>query len=374
MPALIPESQIEIDAGTLRDWLEDGEHVQVIDIRRKADYEDWHIAEANNLDVQEALAYRQPGDLATFAPQSDAPVIAICYVGHTSNMAARYLRTRGIQAVSVKGGMHAWSLAWNTAEVPLKKSSARVIQVRRAGKGCLSYLIGSNGETAVIDASVNPKVYVDLAAQRNWKITKVIDTHIHADHVTRGRTLAEQTSAAYCLPNQQRARFSFQAMRDGDELKIGKSRLRVLHTPGHTNESVCLVLDDVAIFTGDTLFLKGIGRPDLKADAEEIEKRTRLLYKTLQMLLQLRGELIVLPAHTGEPIAFDGKPLMASLEEVKGKTDLLSAAEEDFVKTVLSRIPMTPPNHLEIVELNEVGILPPYDLAALEAGANRCAI
>ncbi len=374
MTALIPESQIEIDAGTLRDWLEDGEHVQIIDIRRKADYEDWHIAEASNLDVQEALAYRQPGDLATFAPQSNAPIIAICYVGHTSNMAARYLRTRGIQAVSVKGGMHAWSLAWNTAEAPLKKSSARIIQVRRAGKGCLSYLVSANGECAVIDASVSPGVYAALAEERGWKITKVIDTHIHADHVTRGRALAEQTGAVYYLPDQQRSRFSFEAMSDGDEVEVGEGHLKVLHTPGHTQESICMILDDEVLFTGDTLFLKGIGRPDLKADAEETEKRTRLLYKSLQMLKQLSGELIVLPAHTSEPVAFDGQPLTAKLEEIRGATELLGATEEDFVKSVLSRIPMTPPNHLEIVELNEAGILPPYDLAALEAGANRCAI
>lgn len=109
-----------------------------------------------------------------------------------------------MQALSLDGGIQAWSLAWNTAELPLERSDAHLIQVRRTGKGCLSYIIGSDGEALVIDPSIDPQVYVDQTNKRDRRITKVIDTHIHADHLSGGRSLVELTGAAYYLSQQDR--------------------------------------------------------------------------------------------------------------------------------------------------------------------------
>ena len=95
-----------------------------------------------------------------------------------------------MQAYSLEGGMKAWSLAWNTAEVPVQAGTVRVLQVRRTGKGCLSYLIGAGTEAVVIDASLDPQVYLGLAAGYGWRITAVLETHIHADHLSRSRQLA----------------------------------------------------------------------------------------------------------------------------------------------------------------------------------------
>src|SRR5438552_467604 len=115
--------------------------------------------------------------------------------------------------------MQAWSLAWNTAEIPT--NAPRVIQVRRTGKGCLSYLIGADGAAVVIDAAVNPEVYLDLANQQGWRITAVLDTHIHADHLSRSRVLSEQANASLYLPAQERVVFPFTSLRDGDTITIG---------------------------------------------------------------------------------------------------------------------------------------------------------
>jgi glyoxylase-like metal-dependent hydrolase (beta-lactamase superfamily II) len=270
--------------------------------------------------------------------------------------------------------MKAWSLAWNSAEVPLPGSEARVIQVRRTGKGCLSYLIGSQGSAAVIDAALEPEIYLDLARRYGWTITAVLETHIHADHLSRARWWAKQSRAKLYLPEQEHAVLSFRPLREGDVLNIGKARLVTLSTPGQTLESNSYLLDGQALFTGDTLFLAGVGRPDLEANLDEARMRAHMLYHSLHRLITLPPETLILPAHTSEPIAFDGQPVAASLAEVQQRVDLLQKSEIIFVETILARIPPTPPNHQRIVALNKSGGMFDGDPTDLEAGANRCAV
>jgi glyoxylase-like metal-dependent hydrolase (beta-lactamase superfamily II) len=270
--------------------------------------------------------------------------------------------------------MKGWSLAWNSAEVPVAGSAATVIQVRRTGKGCLSYLIGSDGEAAVIDPALPPLVYQRLAEERGWDITHVLETHVHADHLSRARVLAESTGAALLLPEQDRVAFSFQPACDGDVIPLGSSSIVALRTRGHTLESTSYLLDERALFAGDTLFLAGVGRPDLEASAEEARERARLLHAALGRIATLPPETLVLPGHTSEPVPFDERPIAATLGDITGRVAMLGMAEDAFVDTILARIPPTPPNHGNIVALNEAGALPEGDPTDLEAGANRCAV
>jgi glyoxylase-like metal-dependent hydrolase (beta-lactamase superfamily II) len=133
-------------------------------------------------------------------------------------------------------------------------------------------------------------------------------------------------------------------------------------------------LNQAAIFTGDTLFTNGVGRPDLHADAESVRQRGRALFLSLTRLRQLPPEVVVLPAHTSEPVAFDGQPIAARLADVSVWLADWMASESAFVARVTSKLPATPPNFARIVELNEAGELPSDDLTDLEAGANRCAV
>lgn len=363
----------QIEAETLRDWLEARVPVTVLDIRTDEDRAQWTIPGSVHVNAYQALRAGQSGALADATLPHDRPIVTVCTAGRVSETAAAVLTGRGFDARSLAGGMKAWSAAWNTADVPLSDPSVHVIQVRRTGKGCLSYLAGSGGEAAVIDPSVSPRVYLELARRRGWSIRYVLETHVHADHLSRARHLAIEAGAALLLPPQQRAKFAFTPIADGERIQIGHAILAAIRTPGHTDESTSYVLNELALFTGDTLFTNGVGRPDLHADVGAARQRARALFESLTRLRQLRPEMAVMPGHTSEPIAFDGQPVAAPLGDVVTWLSDWISSEPAFVERVTSRLPPTPPNFVRIVELNEAGDFPP-DPTELEAGANRCAV
>jgi glyoxylase-like metal-dependent hydrolase (beta-lactamase superfamily II)/rhodanese-related sulfurtransferase len=364
----------EIDVATLQEWLQRREPVTILDVRPAPDREQWWIPGSRHVAAYESLKAGSPGPLAGLPLPEGAPVVAVCGSGRVSLTAAELLvQQRSIPAFSLRGGMKAWSLAWNTASRSFL--DLQVTQIRRTGKGCLSYLIASRGETAVIDASLDPPVYLSLAQSAGVRLRYALDTHIHADHLSRTRRLAEQSGAELILPRQDRVRYPHRAVSEGDRLPLGGASLEVLATPGHTTESVTYLLRGVGVFTGDTLFLAGVGRPDLHAARpEDSETRARRLFHSLQRLAALDAELLVFPGHTPEPVAFDGVLLAAPLGEVvRGLADWL-AAESAFVRRILPGIPPTPPNYAEITRINEAGEWLDCDPAELEAGANRCAV
>lgn len=373
-PMMRTDPSPSIDVGELRAMLENDEPVTVLDIRKTEDRAEWSIPGSLHVDAYEALKAGDPDALSGAEIPRDAPVVTVCGAGKVSLVAMEQLARRGYDARSLSGGMKAWSLAWNSAVVPIPGSAASVVQVRRTGKGCLSYLIGSDGEAAVIDASLPPTVYQRLAEQHGWTISHVLETHVHADHLSRARLLAERTGATLHLPEQDRVAFTFHPIRDGDAIAVGSARIVVLRTPGHTPESTSYLLDERALFTGDTLFLAGVGRPDLEASAEQARERARLLHASLRQLTALPPETLVLPGHTSEPVPFDERPIVSTLGEIVGRVAMLGLAEEEFIATILARIPPTPPNHHQIVALNEAGALPEVEPTDLEAGANRCAV
>jgi glyoxylase-like metal-dependent hydrolase (beta-lactamase superfamily II) len=327
-----------------------------------------------HVNAYEALREGQPGALDGVTLPHDRPVVTVCNAGRVSQTAAAILAGRGFDARSLAGGMKAWSLAWNVAEVPLADPSARVVQVRRTGKGCLSYVVGSAGDAVVIDPSVSPEVYVAIAREHGWTIRSVLETHVHADHLSRARELTGRTGARLRLPPQNRAKFEFTAIGDGQRFQCGDATLVALHTPGHTEESSSFVLNDAAVFTGDTLFTNGVGRPDLHASPEAARARTRKLFRSLERLRRLDPDLMVLPAHANAPIAFDEEPVVARLSGVETWLAGWLVSESAFVERVASNLPPAPPNFTRIVELNEAGVFPAGDPTDLEAGANRCAV
>ena len=212
-----------------------------------------------------------------------------------------------------------------------------------------------------------------MAEGRGWRITRVLDTHVHADHLSRSRRLAELVGVTLHMPEDAPVAYPFSALRDGDVLGVGSATLEAVLSPGHTPESTSYLLDRRALFTGDTLFLSAVGRPDLDTTPEDSREKARELYSSLQRLLALGPDTLVLPGHTSEPIAFDGEPLGASMSEVRKSVSVLREDEDVFVEIIAGRVAPTPSNFERIVELNRAGEAPEDDPTELEAGANRCA-
>lgn len=365
----------EISVDELRTALEDNSPVQILDVRPRSKFDEWHVPGSRHIGGYDALKAGHKDIYDNLSVSDDRPIVTVCGAGKTSQEAARQLRVQGKEAYSLKGGLREWTFAWNAAARTFPEARAEVVQLRRTGKGCLSYLIGSEGEALVIDPALSPEVYVQEADKHGWTITGVLDTHVHADHLSRARRLADRTDARLYLPAQDRVSYSYEALEDGDTLGVGDTTLTALHTPGHTPESTTYGLGGSALFTGDTLFLEGVGRPDLDADPDEGRHKARHLYRSLQRLTELSEDAFVLPGHAPRPVPFDGEIVGASLGKVKKQVDALHWSEEKFVQRVTKNVPPTPPNHETIIDTNTTVNWPDeHEIVDLEAGANRCAV
>jgi len=359
-----------ISVAELQELLAAKRPVTVLDVRSASDI-DWEIPGAIQVD---AYADLQSGRLGPLAELNlpPGPVVTVCGMGRSAAIATDLLRANGVEALTLDGGMRSWSLAWNTAQTTI--SDCQVVQVRRTGKGCLSYIVESQSEAIVIDASVDPEVYVRLLSERGWRLVAVADSHIHADHLSRSRRLAHLEGAALLLPTQNRAQYPFRPVADGDRIVFGSTALVAMRTPGHTAESTTYLLDYTAAFTGDTLFLNSVGRPDLEGGTrQELASRARLFHMSVSRLLRLPEATQVFPGHVSDAIPFDGRMLGTTVGTIRDTVALARLEEAAFVQAVLARIPPNPPNHSRIVEFNERGELP-GEPSELEAGANRWAI
>jgi glyoxylase-like metal-dependent hydrolase (beta-lactamase superfamily II) len=230
--------------------------------------------------------------------------------------------------------------------------------------GCAAYVLGCAGKgyAAVVDPQDRDlDSYMDFSAGKGMRITYVIDTHIHADHISGGRKLAERTGAAYCLHESAQASFPFYGLHSGQEIAIGNVTAKVLHTPGHTPESICLLISDSTrsrepwfLLTGDTLFVGSVGRPDL---ADHVEQNARELYRSIQTEIRsLPDSLEVYPAHFSGSVCgkgMSGKP-MSTLGYEKRFNPMLSPPSEDgFVTAIARTILPEPANKAEIIRCNQ---------------------
>lgn len=361
---------IEVD--TLKEWLATEKKITVLDIRSDDDRAEWKIPQSVHYNIIDKIKSGDPTAVDGIELDKDSPVVTVCNAGNASKIAANLLTTKGFDTYSLKGGMKALNYAWDTAEIVL--SNAKIIQVRRMAKGCLSYIIGSGNEAMVIDASLDPEVYIDIAKSNGWTITTVTDTHIHADYVSRSSELAKTVGVNFLMIETANVSYEFTPTNDGEILNVGNTKIKVLYTPGHTWESTSFLIDGEAVFTGDTLFTDGIGRPDLKADAQESKKKASALYQSLQGLLGLKAETLVMPAHISEPINIGQDLITATIAELQKTIPALILQKDTFISSTLANLPDAPPNYLIIAEINKSGDQQDFVLADLEAGANHCAI
>lgn len=361
-----------IDTNTLRAWLETGKDVSVLDIRPIQERTEWYIPGSIYFNAYDKLKASNPEALQGLHLDKKVPVVAICAGGKISMIAADLLQKQGFEAYSLEGGMKGWSLSWNTAKISFNDFS--VIQFRRTGKGCLSYMIVSNKEAIVVDTSLPIEAYQEILQKEGLTLKHVIETHIHADHLSRSKQLAESSNATLHLPFPNKVNFHFEPITGATVFQVGNISIKAIPTPGHTVESTSYLIDDKVLLTGDTLFINGVGRPDLKANNDEAIQKSKMLYQSLQKLLTMEENTIVLPAHTNQPVDFDNAPIQTTIGNIKKTVPMLQLSEADFISTIQQRIPPTPANYLSIVEKNIKGDFSDINPVDLEAGANRCAV
>ena len=186
--------------------------------------------------------------------------------------------------------------------------------------------------------------------------------------------MAEYFHVPLYLPVPNKVQFEFDPIKPDTIFSIGSIFLQSIPTPGHTLESFSFYINNNILITGDTLFTNGVGRPDLKSSTEESRQKAHLLYASLNKLLSLPDSVIVLPAHTNKPVEFDNTLIKTTIGEAKKYIVLLRSSEEEFINSLLQKIPPTPPNFLSIVEKNITGNYEGINPVDLEAGANRCAV
>jgi glyoxylase-like metal-dependent hydrolase (beta-lactamase superfamily II) len=227
--------------------------------------------------------------------------------------------------------------------------------------GCAAYVLGcgSAGQCAVVDSRADDlESYVSFAQSKAMQITEVIDTHVHADHQSGGRALAARVGARYRLHASADVDLPFVAMHDSEDIELGNTCLRVLHTPGHSDDSVCLLVTDLKrgtdpwfVLTGDTLFVGAVGRPDLPGRARE---NAALLYDSLhRKLLTLPDDIEVYPGHFSGSLCgtgLSGKP-SSTIAFERRWNPMLSLDRDAFV-AALADVPPKPADMADILAAN----------------------
>lgn len=384
---------LEIEPYDLKNKMDSGENLYILDVRTPEEYKSWKISYDKH--VEPSLV---PLDKLSSAEQirnipKDMEVITVCSHGMRSKMAAEYLSQLGYNVKSIRGGMVAWNKVNDLALIPSKADlNLKIWQIRRISKGCMTYLISYFNDAVIIDppCSSTTSIY-ELAKKNNLRIKAVIETHRHADHLSASMTIAKETGASiYLSPLEEYETEQAMAnglemtfLNDGQRIEISNGlSLNAIHTPGHTVGSMSFKLEALSggnehderetfLFSGDTLFVDGIGRPDLH---DKVDEFSRTLFLTYKKFASLPDDAIVLSSHYSQSMKHEN-PIFKTIGEIRAYVKAFRMDENEFVSYVTSSIPPQPMNYKRILRLNKDLLLcNNLHLDDLEAGPNSCGI
>lgn len=352
----------------------------ILDVRNTDAYEDWRI-EGHNFEYLNIPYFDLLDGVDEILPKlpTDQDVLVVCAKEGSSEMVAEMISESGRDVFYLEGGMKSWSSYLEPIKVGGLTGGGELYQFVRLGKGCLSYMVISEGEATIIDAVRFTDVFINFAKEKNVEIKHVFDTHLHADHISGGRHIAEATGATYYLPpkDAEEVVFEYTLLEDGLTVKIGASQIEVgaLYTPGHTIGSTSFIIDSNYLLTGDILFIDSIGRPDLAGLAEDwVGDLRKTLYSRYR---ELAKDLIVLPAHFMiiDELNEDGTVAKRLGDLFAENHGLNIESEEEFHHTVTDNLPPQPNAYQQIRQVNMGKITPDNEeQTEMEIGPNRCAV
>lgn len=378
-----PTSPPEWTAQELARRLEDREEIHILDVRAP-----FRLASGRIDTVPADRFHNIPGselmqleDVTRAGLPASRPIAVVCGRGNDSRTVAGSLNSRGLQSISLRGGMSAWMAMAVPRELDPPPACERFVQFDRLGKGALGYALISDGEALLVDPSRH--VEAMLPALGTARVVAVADTHAHADYVSGAPELAAQLQVPYYLHPQDAlypydgtpGTVSFSPAEAGTEIPVGRLRVRVVPTPGHTLGSVSYLVGDSVALTGDFLFVDSVGRPDL---GEQTEVWTRMLWKSLDLAReQWPADLRIYPAHYAtESERNEDRTVGRTLGRIRMTNDALAFdSEARFLEWILSKAGSFPDAYRRIKAIN-VGLMQPTDaeIDELEAGRNQCAL
>lgn len=357
------------------------EEVFILDVRNTDAFNDWKI-EGGKVEVTNVPYFNLLDGVDSLADklQKDQEIIVTCASGNSSEMVVEMLEDAGFTKVyNLAGGMKAWSEHLEPVKIADLTDGGSIYQFVRLGKGCLSYFIESNGEVAIVDTARMTDAYKQFADEKGVQIKQLIDTHLHADHISGGRKLAEEVGGTYHLPSKDATEvtFDYSPLAEGNDIVVGNTSIKVqpIYSPGHTIGSTSLIIDEQYLLSGDILFVRSIGRPDLAGKAEDwVGDLRETLYSRYK---NLSDDLIVLPAHYSfaEELGEGGKVSARLGDLYEQNAGLQVEDENEFRKMVTENLPPQPNAYEDIRKVNMGKVTPSQDeQKEMEIGPNRCAV
>ena len=381
----MPDVEIEsISPDELKGRIDAGEDVTLLDTRMESEYNEWKIdgetVESINIPYFEFLDDEIDDDVLAQIPDN-REITVLCAKGGSSEYVAAQLRERGYDVDHLEDGMNGWARIYERVEVERYDGAGTLYQYQRPSSGCLGYLIVDGDEAALIDPlrAFTDRYFQDVN-ELGVDLKYAIDTHIHADHISGIRDLADE-GVEGVIPKAAVDRGITYAdemtlAADGDEFEVGAATIETVYTPGHTSGMTSYLIDDSLLATGDGLFVESVARPDLEEGDEGAEDAARQLYESLQeRVLTLPNDTLVGGAHFSDSAdpADDGT-YTAPIGQIESEMDALTMDENAFVELILSDMPPRPANYEDIIPTN-LGQQEVDDKEAfeLELGPNNCA-
>lgn len=373
------------------------EKITIIDLRSPEKYNAHKIEGKNNFSIFN-IYYAQmleSGDLdkdMTNYIEKNFPnmfskneeLYIVCDQGSTSEIFTKNLLKLGYNAYNIQGGMQNWFNYYDYKTV-VESPELSIYQISRISRGDLSWVIISNGEATIIDPLRHVEKYTDFINQKGAKIKFILDTHIHADHISGGPKLSRMLNVPYYFHPYDaihpidvmigKVQFSF--AKEGDVLTLGSAKIKVLHVPGHTLGNLVYLVNDKYLFTGDTIFIQSVARPDLGGRGETWAP---MQADSLYRLVNLGDDILVLPAHFSKISEANNEGLFVEKLGVLKKSNealsiLINNGKEEFVKYMLSSLPTFPKEYIDIKRVNiELIEVDEERAQELETGKNICAL
>ena len=380
----LPES-VEMPPRELAKRIEGGEPLQVMDVRAPEKVEEGKIdlvppERFHNTRGSELMHAK---DIPSTGLDPELPVAVVCGHGLDSKILAFHLGRLGLDARSVAGGMLSWMRMTLPLELDPPEGLDRMVQLDRRGKGCLGYLLISQGEAVAVDPPLVFDSYEEILRDSGARLVAVADTHVHADYVSGAIPMSERFGVPYYLHPADAVypydgtpgEMEFRPIADGDSISFGESALKVMHTPGHTEGSVTYLVEDRVALTGDFLFVESIGRPDL--GGKEEEWAGQLWDSVARAIREWDDGVAVYPAHyAAENERRMGRAVGIPFGTLRRENELLRIQDSDvFVRRVLSEKAPFPEAYKRIKAIN-VGLAPiqEEEVEKLEVGRNECAL